>query len=130
MGLNDFNPTATGAVAVYQDDVALSAPALQLGTLFDVEAGAELVFPMPFIKDGRQFRPVVFVDAGNVFQTKCFDFSVNCFGFDVNEFRYATGVALTWLAGLGPMTFSYAFVFNDSPVDRIEQFQFELGRTF
>ncbi len=95
-----------------------------------VEAGAEIIFPMPFIKDGRQFRPVVFLDAGNVFQTKCFDFSVNCFGFDLNEIRYSTGISLTWLAGLGPMTFSYAFVFNDSPVDRIEQFQFELGRTF
>lgn len=95
-----------------------------------VEAGAEIIFPMPFIKDGRQFRPVVFVDAGNVFQTECFDFSVNCFGFDVDEFRYSVGASLTWLAGLGPMTFSYAFVFNDSEIDRVEQFQFELGRTF
>jgi len=95
-----------------------------------VEAGAELVFPIPFIKDSRQFRPVVFVDAGNVFQTECFDFSVNCFDFDVDQIRYSTGVSLTWLAGLGPMTFSYAFVFNDSEVDRVEQFQFELGRTF
>ena len=95
-----------------------------------VEAGAEIIFPMPFIKDGRQFRPVLFVDAGNVFQTKCFDFSVNCFGFDVDEFRYSVGASLTWLAGLGPMTFSYAFVFNDSEIDRVEQFQFELGRTF
>ena len=95
-----------------------------------MEAGAEIIFPMPFIKDGRQFRPVVFVDAGNVFQTKCFEFSVNCFGFDVDEFRYSVGASLTWLAGLGPMTFSYAFVFNDSEIDRVEQFQFELGRTF
>ncbi|MGE0625484.1 MAG: outer membrane protein assembly factor BamA [Pseudomonadales bacterium] len=95
-----------------------------------VVGGAEIIFPMPFIKDGRQFRPVVFFDAGNVFQTNCFDFSVNCFGFDVNEFRYATGVSLTWLAGLGPMTFSYAFVFNDQRIDETQAFQFELGRTF
>lgn len=95
-----------------------------------VEAGAEIIFPMPFIKDGRQFRPALFVDAGNVFNTQCFDFSVNCFGFEIDEIRYATGVSLTWLAGLGPMTFSYAIVFNDSPIDRVEQFQFELGRTF
>lgn len=95
-----------------------------------VEAGAEIIFPMPFLKDGRQFRPALFVDAGNVFQTKCFDFSVNCFGFKFDEIRYATGISLTWLAGLGPMTFSYALVFNDSKIDRVEQFQFELGRTF
>jgi len=38
VGLNDFNPNSTGAVAIFQDDVAINAPALQLGTLFDVEA--------------------------------------------------------------------------------------------
>jgi outer membrane receptor protein involved in Fe transport len=38
VGLNDFNPNSTGAVAVYQDGVAINAPALQLGTLFDMEA--------------------------------------------------------------------------------------------
>jgi len=36
VGLNDFNPNSTGAVAIYQDDVAINAPALQLSTLFDV----------------------------------------------------------------------------------------------
>ena len=38
VGLNDFNPNSTGSVSVYQDDVAINAPAIQLGTLFDVEA--------------------------------------------------------------------------------------------
>jgi outer membrane receptor protein involved in Fe transport len=38
VGLNDFNSNSTGAVAVYQDDVPRNAPALQLSTLFDVEA--------------------------------------------------------------------------------------------
>jgi outer membrane receptor protein involved in Fe transport len=37
VGLNDFNANSTGAVAIYQDDVAVNAPALQLGSLFDVE---------------------------------------------------------------------------------------------
>jgi outer membrane receptor protein involved in Fe transport len=38
VGLNDFNSNSTGAVAIYQDDVAINAPALQSPTLFDVEA--------------------------------------------------------------------------------------------
>ena len=38
VGLNDFNANASGAVSIYQDDVALNSPALQLGTLFDMEA--------------------------------------------------------------------------------------------
>ena len=38
VGLNDFNPNSTGSVAIYQDDVALNAPAMQLSVLFDTEA--------------------------------------------------------------------------------------------
>jgi outer membrane receptor protein involved in Fe transport len=38
VGLNDFNPTSTGSVAIYRDDVPINAPALQLESLFDVEA--------------------------------------------------------------------------------------------
>ena len=95
-----------------------------------VEATAEIIFPLPFVEDQRQFRPVLFVDAGNVFQTDCFEFSVNCFDFDANEIRYAAGVGFTWLAPMGPMTFSYAKPFNTSESDEEEVFQFELGRTF
>jgi iron complex outermembrane receptor protein len=36
VGLNDFTANAAGAVAIYQDDVALNLPAIQLGQLFDV----------------------------------------------------------------------------------------------
>ena len=37
IGLNDFTANASGAIAIYQDDVSLSLPAIQLGQLFDVE---------------------------------------------------------------------------------------------
>jgi iron complex outermembrane receptor protein len=37
VGLSDFNANAAGAVSVYQDDIAINAPALQIGQLFDVE---------------------------------------------------------------------------------------------
>ncbi len=36
VGLNDFNSNSTGAVAIYQDDVPINAPALQLSTLYDI----------------------------------------------------------------------------------------------
>jgi len=45
IGLNDFNANAAGSVAVYQDDVPLNSPALQLGSLFDVENAAVLRGP-------------------------------------------------------------------------------------
>ncbi|HXK22156.1 MAG TPA: TonB-dependent receptor [Myxococcota bacterium] len=38
VGLNDFNPNSTGSVSIYQDNIAINAPALQLSTLFDTEA--------------------------------------------------------------------------------------------
>ncbi|MGI9591582.1 MAG: TonB-dependent receptor plug domain-containing protein, partial [Myxococcota bacterium] len=37
VGLNDFSSNASGSVAIYQDDVAINAPAMQLGLLYDVE---------------------------------------------------------------------------------------------
>jgi iron complex outermembrane receptor protein len=42
VGLSDFNANAGGAVAVYQDGVAMNSPALQLGQLFDI-AGVEVL---------------------------------------------------------------------------------------
>jgi iron complex outermembrane receptor protein len=36
VGLNDFTANAAGAVAIYQDEVALNLPAIQLGQLFDM----------------------------------------------------------------------------------------------
>jgi iron complex outermembrane receptor protein len=42
VGLSDFNANAGGAVAVYQDGVAMNSPALQLGQLFDI-SGVEVL---------------------------------------------------------------------------------------
>ena len=94
------------------------------------ELSAELIFPMPFVEDNRQFRPVFFVDAGNVFNTKCPEVSVNCFGFERENFRYSVGLGVSWLSGMGPLTFSIAQPFQTQPFDEKEVFQFELGRTF
>jgi len=42
IGLSDFSANATGAVTIFQDDVALNAPAIQTGQLFDIQ-NVELV---------------------------------------------------------------------------------------
>ncbi|MEM1230030.1 MAG: BamA/TamA family outer membrane protein, partial [Pseudomonadota bacterium] len=73
---------------------------------------------------------VIFADAGNVFNTNCPDVSTRCFGLGADEFRYSVGIGVTWLTGLGPMTFAFAKPFNGGEFDREETFQFELGRTF
>jgi|OM-RGC.v1.000284468 outer membrane protein insertion porin family len=95
-----------------------------------VEGSAELLFPLPFIKDRSKLRSAFFVDVGNVFNTKCAPSQVNCFDVDADELRYSVGVGVTWITGFGPMTFSLAKPLNAGPEDEEEAFQFTLGRGF
>lgn len=95
-----------------------------------VEFGAEIIFPLPFLKDQRTVQSSFFVDAGNVFDTDCGDEQVNCFEPDAGELRYSAGVAATWLSGFGPITFSLGKALNDTEEDETEFFQFSLGQTF
>lgn len=95
-----------------------------------VEGSAELLFPLPFIKDRRKLRSAFFVDAGNVFNTNCARNQVNCFDVDAGELRYSAGIGVTWITGFGPMTFSLAKPLNASEDDEEEVFQFSLGRGF
>ena len=95
-----------------------------------VEAGIELVFPLPFIKDQRSIRSTLFLDAGNVFNTNCGAVQINCFDVDFGEIRYAIGVGVTWISGFGPMSFSLAKPLNQGEFDEDEPFQFTLGQGF
>jgi len=95
-----------------------------------VEGGAELIFPLPFIKDQGSVRTAFFLDMGNVYDSDCGKSQTNCYEVDLNELRYSVGVGLTWITGFGPLTFSYAIPYNDDPLDRTEEFQFSLGRSF
>ena len=95
-----------------------------------IEGSAELLFPLPFIKDRSQLRSAFFVDVGNVFNTQCSASQINCFDVDPDELRYSVGVGVTWITGFGPMTFSLAKPLNAGPDDEEEAFQFTLGRGF
>ena len=95
-----------------------------------VEAGVELVFPLPFIKDQRSIRSALFIDAGNVFNTNCGVVQINCFDVDFGEIRYSVGVGVTWISGFGPMSFSLAKPLNQGEFDEDEPFQFTLGQGF
>lgn len=82
----------------------------------------EVIFPPPFIENPGATRFSLFTDFGNVY--KKFD------DFDIEEFRGSYGVAFVWLSPVGPLTFSYAYPFNDEPLDRIDRFQFTIGSIF
>lgn len=95
-----------------------------------IEASAEILFPLPFIKDQRQIKSVLFLDAGNVFNNNCLDISVNCLDVSEGELRYTVGFAVTWITGFAPISFALSYPLNEKQGDETETFQFELGRTF
>jgi len=95
-----------------------------------IEGGAEVIFPVPFLKDKRSTQMAVFFDAGNIFDTDCSATQVNCFSPDLGEMRYSVGVGGTWLSGFGPITVSVGTALNDSADDETEFFQFSLGQGF
>jgi outer membrane protein insertion porin family len=124
--LNSLGPRATEA----PDSPFANRRRQPFGGNALVTGGVEIIFPMPFVGDQRQFRPVAFLDVGNVFNTNCPDVSDVCSEPRVDELRYAVGIGLTWLSGLGPLSFGIAEAFNFDTFDRTQFFQFELGRTF
>ena len=118
----------TGAIETQQ--VFLGRRADPFGGNVVIEGSAEILFPMPFVKDRRSIRSALFFDVGNVFNTNCRENQVNCFGIDADELRYSVGIGVTWLSGFGPLTFALARPLNASETDRREVFQFTLGRGF
>lgn len=92
---------------------------------------AEFIFPMPFVDDKSAWRSLVFIDAGNVFSTDCQSEQNNCTdGLDLGELRYSTGLGLSWMTPIGPLSIALAVPLNDSSYDDTETFQFALGQTF
>jgi outer membrane protein insertion porin family len=115
--------------------------ATALGGNILIEGSTELIFPFPFVEDRSSLRSVFFLDAGNVFTDKCYkpsDFEAPNFnshpfcneGVDLSELRLSTGVGVTWVTAIGPLTFTYSFPLNDKDDDRTEGFEFSLGQVF
>jgi outer membrane protein insertion porin family len=102
-----------------------------LGGNMLMEFSTELIFPLPFIEDQRSVRSYLYYDIGNVFTDQCLAENPNCEnGIDLDELRSAVGVGLTWVTGIGPLTFTYSKPLNDKEGDDTEGFEFSLGQTF
>ncbi len=107
-----------------------NVPGRPFGGNIMAEFSAEFVFPLPFMKDRGQVRSLYFVDAGNIFSDHCSETSLNCFSPSFKELRGSTGIAVSWLTRMGPMSFSLGYPFNHNDLDETEVFSFELGQTF
>ncbi|WP_430623902.1 outer membrane protein assembly factor BamA [Marinimicrobium locisalis] len=95
-----------------------------------VEAGAEILFPLPFIKDQRMLQSSIFVEGGNVFSTSCRETQLNCFEPDFDRVSASAGLGLTWITGFGPLTFAVSRPIAENEGDDPEYFQFSLGGSF
>ena len=71
-----------------------------------IEGGAEILFPLPFIKDQRSLQTSLFLDAGNVFETNCGAQQRNCYNVSLDQVKTSVGLGLTWISSFGPMQFS------------------------
>lgn len=124
-----FKQNYLGPKAVYQTGFN---PRNQrpVGGPYSITGGFDLIIPLNFVPDPRSIRGSIFLDYGNVFSDGCRFYETNCYEFDLSELRYSIGVGVTWITALGPLSFALASVFNDSPTDRTETFQFEIGTQF
>lgn len=87
-----------------------------------VVGNLELLFPMPGVKTEKSVRLSTFLDFGNVFGR---DEVVR-----VQDMRVSAGFAVSWYSPVGPLKFSLAKPLKTKPDDKVERFQFLLGRGF
>ena len=132
--LNPNNGSVVKAPAYVESEQAIGGNIL-------IEGSTELIFPLPFIEDQSSVRSVVFLDVGNVFTSQCYtpedneipNFTSHPYcddGINLKELRVSTGVGVTWVTAIGPLTFTYSFPLNEKEGDKTEGFEFSLGQVF
>ena len=112
--------------------------ALAFGGNVLIQGGAELLFPLPFVKDQRSLRTSVFWDVGNVFDSKCQQITnpsgvksqTECNDISLSNLASSVGVGVTWVTALGPLSFALAMPIKKPDNAETQIFQFSLGQTF
>lgn len=94
------------------------------------ESGVEFIFPLPFAKNSKSLRTLMFLDAGNVFSTSCLSTQSNCSNIDLGRLSSAFGAGMQWLSPVGPLSFYFTSPVKKQPFDRTESFQLSLGQSF
>jgi outer membrane protein insertion porin family len=81
----------------------------------------EALFPMPGYKE-KNVRLGVFLDVGNVWGPGD--------KIQLKDLRASTGLAVSWDSPVGPLRFSFGAPLKSKTDDKIERFQFQLGKIF
>jgi len=93
-----------------------------LGGNLRLVGGAEVIIPVPFLRDLKSVRIAGFFDAGNVYG--------NDEDFDVGELRYSVGLSGIWVSPFGLVSASIAQPIADQAQDQLQSFQFTFGTSF
>ncbi len=102
-----------------------------IGGNMRVTAGADLIFPVPFIeKPPSSVRLSAFYDVGNVYLDTAPTYNASEIGFQAEELRTSAGLSFVWLAPIGPLRFSWSKALNDVEGDNLKVFQFSIGSFF
>jgi len=81
----------------------------------------EVLFPMPGYRE-KNVRLAVFADAGDVWGQNE--------KVQVKDIRASVGLAVSWDSPVGPLRFSFGTPVRKVEGDKVERFQFQLGRVF
>jgi outer membrane protein insertion porin family len=84
-------------------------------------ANFELLFPMPGYKE-KNVRLALFTDVGNVWGPGE--------KIQAGDLRAGAGLAISWDSPVGPLRFSFGTPIKSREGDKIERFQFQLGKIF
>jgi len=94
-------------------------------------ANAEVFFPVPMLKDSKQFRLSAFVDAGTVWgNDSTQSLAPNSCSGASDCARYSTGVGASWYSPFGPIRVYLAEPLNKQTGDRTQVFSFQMGSQF
>lgn len=89
------------------------------GGKFKALYSAELISPVPLVKNSSNLRLSLFYDAGMVYN--------NSQDFDSDELRKSYGLQLKWLTVIGPIILSYAKTIDSKENDIVQSIQYRLG---
>lgn len=110
-----------------------------LGGYMKITGGAEIQFPVPFIKKvNDSVRLALFLDVGNIYG---YQSRINFLdpygplirtdqGIDLGKLRYSAGFGGTWISPFGVVSASIAKPFNTQRGDDLQTFQFNFGTSF
>ena len=93
-----------------------------LGGSTKIVGNAEIILPVPFLKDVKQVRVTGFLDAGSVYGP---DEDI-----EFDDIRYSTGLSAIWISPFGALSASYAMPFAEKSSDQLQNFQFTFGTSF